>query len=187
MAEVEKSRNEVLNASDFSEHNMLVYPDLDTFREMYCMYAKMHLQPRYNEIVLIVSQYETPDKIRNSMKDFGIDVEKHEKLGSLMIIDAVKGYHSGNDHSGVLNLAKSLVVRAEKEGKTGVCVFGDVGSFFMFDQITELLQYELSIPPKPPIKLKAFCSYHADDFARLTPVQKQTLEGQHFRKIKLQN
>ncbi len=34
----------------------------------------------------------------------------------------------------------------------------------MFDRLVELLQYELSIPPRPGIKLKAFCSYHAQDY-----------------------
>lgn len=166
---------------------MLVYPDIDTFREMYCMYTKVHLQPRYNEIVLVVTQYETVDKVRKSLRDYGVDVDRHEKNGSLVTLDGVKGYQSDKEHAGVLNLAKSLVERAEKECKAGVCVFGDVGSFFMFDRITELLHYELSIPPKPPIKLKAFCSYHADDYANLTDDQKKTLAGNHFRRLMPQN
>jgi hypothetical protein len=173
MTLADSSKREVLNESGFGEHNMLIYSDLNTFREMYCMYAKIHLEPKYNEIVLIVTQYETPEKIRNSMKDYGIDVERHEEDGSLFIVDSVKGYQSGKDHAGVLNLAKSLVARAEKDGKAGVCVFGDIGSFFMFDRIAELLQYELSISPRPAFKLKAFCSYHAHNYRILTPIRKR--------------
>lgn len=176
-----------IDASGFHEHNMLVYPDLDTFTETYCMYAKIHLQPQHNEIVLIVTQYQTIEKVRENLRGFDIDVDKHEKDGSLVIIDGIKGYQSDKDHTGVFKLAQSLVQRAEKKGKGGVCVFGDIGSFFMYDRITELLQYELSIPQKPPIKLKAFCSYHAGDYRRLTEEQKETLAKNHYRRFMPQN
>ncbi len=92
---------------------------------MYCMYAKIHLQPKYNEIMLIVTNYETPDKVKQNLSGFGIDTEAHEKDGPLVIIDAVKGYQIG-DINGVLKLAKSLVARAQKEGKQGVCTIGDI-------------------------------------------------------------
>ncbi len=186
MTLTDRAKKEVLVESGFDEHNMLVYPDLETFREMYCMYAKIHLQSKYDEIMLIVTQYETPEKIRQNLMDFGIDVELHEKDGSLLIVDSVKGYQNG-DINGVLKLAQSLADRAQKEGKQGVCAFGDMGSFFMFDRLVELLQYELSIPPKPGIKLKAFCSYHIDDFSNLSPKQRQALEKNHYRRILPQN
>jgi hypothetical protein len=176
-----------INESGFHEHNMLVYPDLDTFTETYCMYAKIHLQPKHNEIVLIVTQYQTIEKVRHNLQQFGIDVDKHEKDGSVIIIDSVKGYQSDRDHKGVFMLAQSLVRRAEKEGKGGVCVFGDIGSFFMYDRIVELLQYEVSIPKKPPIKLKAFCSYHTADYRRLTEEQRETLAKNHYRRLLPQN
>ena len=182
----QKVRAEI-DASGFHEHNMLVYPDLDTFSETYCMYAKIHLHPKYNEIVLIVTQYQTIDNVRQNLRDYGVDVDKHENEGSLVIIDAVEGYQSDNDHSGVFKLAQSLVQRAEKEGKGGLCVFGDMGSFFMYDKIIELLQYELSIPQNPPIKLKAFCSYHAGDYGNLTEEQKETLAKNHYRRLIPQN
>jgi hypothetical protein len=182
----DKSKGEVMTESGFGEHNMLVYPDVETFKEMYCMYAKIHLQPNYNEILLIVTYYETPEKIKQNLRDFGVDAEAHEKNGSLLIVDAVKGYQS-SDVNGILKLARSLVERAEKEGRQGVCVFGDMGSFFLFDRVVELLQYELSIPPKPSIKLKAFCSYHSGDYNRLTSDQKKILEDHHYRRILPQN
>ena len=121
-----------------------------------------------------------------NLRGFGIDADAHKNDGSLVIIDAVRGYQAG-DVNGVLKLAKSLVSRAEKEGKQGVCVFGDMGSFFLYNRIVELLQYELSIPPRPPLQLKPFCSYHAEDYGNLTSDQKKVIEGNHFRKINLQN
>lgn len=182
----DRAKNEILAESGFDEHNILVYPDLETFVEMYCMYAKIHLQPKYDEILLIVTQYETPDKVKQNLTEFDIDAKLHEQNGSLLIVDSVKGYQNG-DTDGILKLAQWLADRAEKEGRQGVCVFGDMGSFFMFDRLVELLQYELSIPAKPGIKLKAFCSYHASDFDRLSLEQRQTLQDNHYRRIFPQN
>ncbi|SRR5690606_5810834 len=173
----------MIEASGFHEHNVLVYPDLDAFREIYCTYVKQHLQPKYDEIVLIASQYEPPNRVRDNLRNYGVDVDKHEREGSLVIIDAVEGYQSDKDHSGTINLSKSLVTRAEREGKAGVCSFGDMGSFFMYGKISEMLQYEHSITPKPKVKVKAFCAYHVGDYANLTEEQKRAVAASHFRKL----
>lgn len=183
MTSLSEETKGMLEASGFHEHNVLVYPDLDAFRETYCMYARQHLQPKYNEIVLIASQYEPLDRVRDNLRNYGVDVEKHEREGSLVIIDAVKGYQSDKDHLGTINLSKSLVTRAEREGKAGVCSFGDMGSFFMYDRTSEMLQYEHSVTPKPKVKVKAFCAYHAGDYANLTEEQKRAVAASHFRKL----
>lgn len=187
MVSLRQEAKREIDASGFHEHNLLIYPDVDTFREIYCMYAKVHLQPEYNEIVLIASQYEPIDKVRSNLSDYGIDVDRYEKDGSLIIIDSVKGYQSDKDHSGVMNLCKLLVTKTEKDGKMGVCAFGDIGSFFMYERAMDIPQYELSIPTKPAIKLKSFCSYHAGDYANLPEDQKKTIAANHFRRLILQN
>lgn len=185
MASVE-TQNQV-NASGFHEHNMLVYPDLDAFQEIYCTYAREHLEPPHNEIVLIVSHYQQMSKVREALARAGVDVDKHEREGSLLIRDSVEGYQADDSHTGVLRLVASLVEKAEREGKTGVCAFGDIGSFFLFDRMAELLKYEHGIPKKPEIKLKAFCSCHAGDYDRLSDEEKKMLADMHFRKLLAQN
>jgi len=187
MASLSQEVKSQIDESNFHEHNLLIYPEIDTFREIYCRYARVHLQPEYNEIVLIASEYEPPEKVRSNLSDYGIDVDRYEKDGSLIIIDSVKGYQSDKDHSGVINLCNRLVAKAEKDGKMGVCAFGDMGSFFLYERIMDIPQYELSIPPKPAIKLKSFCSYHAGDYANLSEDQKKTIAANHFRQVMLQN
>jgi hypothetical protein len=176
-----------VESSGFNEHNMLIYPDLNTFSETYVGYAKKHLNPHYNEIVVIVTHYQPIDKVLLNLSDAGIDVDHEQKAGNLVILDSVASYQADENHSYVLNLAKSLVKRAADEGKGGVCVFGDIGSFFLFDRIMELMQYEMSIPPRPGLKLKAFCCYHQGDYGRLSDAEKNTLAANHFRKIQPQN
>src|SRR5687767_1153120 len=120
---------EALGETDFGDHDMFVYQDLNALREMYCSYCKACLASG-SEIVLIATQYETPGRVKQNLIDSGIDAERYEKDGSLVIVDALKGYQHG-DVNGVLKLAKSLASRAERECKQGVCAFGDPGSFFM--------------------------------------------------------
>ena len=62
-----------------------------------------------------------------------------------------------------------------------------MSSFFMLERLAELLRYELSMPPKPGIKLKTFCSYHASDYSKMAPEQKKTIENNHYRRILPQN
>jgi hypothetical protein len=45
-------------------------------------------------------------------------------------------------------LAMSLISCVKKEGRRGVSWFGDLGSFFSFEKIEELMQYELWCPQK---------------------------------------
>lgn len=175
----EGAKRRVLDESAFGEHNMLVYRDLDALRELYCAYCHARLP---SEIVLIVTHYETPGRVRQNLQDCGVDVEKYERDGSLTVVDSVRGYQFG-DTSGVLKLARSLAQRAEKEGRQGVCAFGDLGSFLMFDRPAELVQYEVSIPHRLDLKLKTFCSYHSADYGRLEPGQRQVIKESHNRRI----
>jgi hypothetical protein len=177
----EETKRRVLDESAFGEHNMLVYRDLDALREMYCAYCQARL-PSGTEIVLIVTHYETPEKVKQNLHDCGVDVERYERDGSLVVVDSVKGYQFG-DINGVLKLARSLVLRAEKEGREGVCAFGDLGSFLMFDRQAELVQYELSIPRSLDFRIKTFCSYHSADYARLDPGHRQVIKDSHNRRI----
>jgi hypothetical protein len=77
----------------------------------------------------------------------------------------------------------SLLSRAKKEGRRGVSWFGDLGSFFSFEKIEELLQYELWCPQKYEDAMKTFCCYHSEDFKGLNETQQQTLLDHHFKSI----
>jgi DNA-binding transcriptional ArsR family regulator len=145
------------------------------------MYADLHVE-NSNEILLIVTHYESVDAVRQTLSDHGIHTKLHEENGALVILDGRDGYQGG-DVNDVLKLAKSLVERANEEGRKGLCVFGDMGSFFLLDRITELIEYELSIPPKLGIRLKGFCCYSVEDYNNLSQMQKLALEHNHHNQI----
>ena len=161
---------------------MIIYEDLYASREIYAKFSKKALEQN-NEIMLIVTTYETPDTVRDMLSEYEINVQKHESNGSLVIIDSVQGYQRANFY-GVLRLIELLAIRAQKDSKSGIVSMSDMGSFFLFSRENELINYELSIPKTIDIRVKAFCCYHKNDFSlRLTKDQQRQLIYHHHRTI----
>lgn len=161
-------------------HNLLIYNDLKSFREIYNHYSRALLPE--NEIIVIATQYDPINNVKNTLRLGGIDVEKYLNQGMLFIIDAQQGYQDV-DFSGILKLSKSLISRAKKEDRRGITMIGDLDSFFSFEKIEELIRYELSLPQKYEDTMKGFCCYHLKDFEKLTETQQQTLFDHHFKSI----
>lgn len=126
-------------------HNLLIYNDLKTLREFYSHYLKTLLPE--NEMVAIATQYDAVNDIKNALRLSGVEVERYLNQGMLFIVDAQQGYQSIETH-GMWKLAMSLLSRAKKEGRRGLTGFADLGSFFSFEKIEELMQYELWLPQK---------------------------------------
>lgn len=166
-----------LEKATYGSHYIVVYPDLDTLREIYSAYAKAHIVENNDEIVIILPYYETTDTVRRVLSENSacIDVRKYEKENSLLIINSFKAYFRSSVN--IMTFFKSLVKRAQQLGKNGVGVFGDIGS------IAHLINYETSLPPKFDIKLKGFCCYNMADYNRLTEMQKQKLLDQHSKEL----
>src|SRR5919108_5143253 len=161
-------------------HNILIYNDLKALREIYSQYSRALLPE--NEIIVISTQYDTISNVRNTLRLTEIDFERYLNQGSLFILDAQQGYQ-GIDSKGAWKFAMSLLSRAKKEGRCGVTWFGDLGSFFNFEKIEELLQYELWCPLKYEDNMKTVCCYHSEDFKNLSESQQQTLFHHHFKSI----
>ena len=161
-------------------HNLLVYDKLQAFREIYTEYTRTFLPQ--NEIIVIGTQYETINQVKNALRLAGIDVDRYLDQETLFILDAQQGYQ-GVDIRGIWKLAMSLITRAKKEGRLGVTVFGDAGSFFSFEKIEQLMQYELWCPQKNDDMMKTVCCYHLDDFEKLNETQQQALFDHHFKSV----
>jgi MEDS: MEthanogen/methylotroph, DcmR Sensory domain len=164
--------------SDFHDHNMLIYPDLTTYRKVYSESAKLALDS--NEVVLLVTTYDSFDRIKDSLTQAGISVNNEIKNGNLVILDAVKAYQI--DIHGALKFATTLAKRAESDAKSGVFGLTEMGSFFIAEQIASLLEYERSLPKKWELNnFKSACTYHNGDFATLPKQQQETIISAHNR------
>ncbi|HEX5977413.1 MAG TPA: MEDS domain-containing protein [Nitrososphaeraceae archaeon] len=170
---------EMIRQSHPHDHDVMIYPDLPTFRQVYSQATKEALER--NEIVFLTTTYDSFQRVIDSLKQGRISVNKEVKHGNLIILDAVKAYQI--DISGVLNFAKSLLMRAAKNGKAGVFNISDMGSFFLADRIPILVEYERSLRKKMDIELKAVCSYHKGDFENLSKEQQQAILSAHKRII----
>ncbi len=170
-------------------HNLLVYNDSKTLREIYSQYSKALLPE--NEIVIIGTQYDPIGYIMNALKSNGrdddddvFDGERYLNQGTLFIVDAQQEYQKDADHRGMWKHAMSLISRAKKEGRRGVTWFGDLGSFFSFDKIEDMIEYELWLPQKnEEDTMKGICCYHSKDFEKLNETQQRTLFDHHLKSI----
>jgi hypothetical protein len=137
-----------------------------------------------NETVIVLPFFETTDTLRRILGqgELEIDVKKHEKQRSLIVMDSLKGYFGSPE--GVTQIIKRAVEDAKILGKNGVSVFGDMGSFFYDNKDNDLMDYELSLPSKYDNNLKTFCLYNKREFdLRLTESQRQKLLEHHGKNM----
>jgi MEDS: MEthanogen/methylotroph, DcmR Sensory domain len=180
-----------LRQAEFGAHYIIVYHNMMTLRQIYSGYINAQLEDN-NEIVLILPYYETTEMVRsvlsgendNSKGGSIIDVRKYEKEGSLIIIDSVKAYF-GSD-TDLMSFVEKLSKQAQNSGKNGISVIADLASFYFYNGIDKLIEYEMSLPTKydDNMKLKGYCLYHQEDFdRRLTKQQKQKLLEHHGKNL----
>ena len=149
-----------------------------------------------NEIVLIIPYYETTEMVRrvlagenkNNNQGSTIDVRKYEKEGSLMIIDSLKAYFRSD--TDLTSFIGRISKQAQNSGKSGVSVISDLASFYYYNQVDKLIDYEMSLPSTydDEMKLKGFCFYHQKDFdKRFSKEQKQKLLEHHGKHLMVVN
>ena len=172
------------------ENGIVIYPNLQTFRQIYTKYAKDQLakeedkknNSKGNEqskprIILIATFYETIDSVKHSLSAVGVDAHSLIDNGSLVIVDAFSSYYP--DVSGMKKLIASLSDRARKEGRVGVTAMVDMGFFFLFGgdgRATELVNYEASLAPKTEGgNVKGFSCYHGGNYNTLKDSQRKEL------------
>jgi hypothetical protein len=181
-----------LRQAEYGAHYIIVYHDMMTLRQIYTGYIKTQLEYN-NELVLILPYYETTETVRSVLSENHssnegniIDVRKYEKEGSLMIIDSAEAYFSSD--TDLMSYVARLAKQAQTSGRNGISVIADLASFYYFNRINKLIEYEMSLPTKydDKMKLKGFCFYHQEDFdRRLSKEEKQKLVEHHDKALRV--
>ena len=173
-----------LRRSEVGSHLLIEYPDLSTLREMYSYYTKSALYDG-NEIVVILPFYETADNVRHILSEdsVNIDVKKHEKEQSLLIMDSLRGYFGSKD--GIMPFLKQTVEYAKNSDRSSVSVLGDMGIFFYYKKQDDLIEWEMKLPSKFDMQLKGFCLYHTHDLKRFSETDKVRLYRHHAKIMSL--
>lgn len=178
------------------ENSIIIYPNLQTFRQIYTRYVKDQLakedennskrnEPSLPRIILIATFYETTDSVKHHLSAVGLqNIQSLIDNGSLVIVDAFSSYYP--DVDGMKKLVASLSDRARKEGRVGVTAIVDMGFFFLFGgdgRATELINYEASLAPKTEGgNVKGFSCYHGRNYDTLKEDQKKEL-AQRQKKV----
>ena len=172
-----------MNQAQHGTHSMIVYPNLNTLRDLYSAYTQKQIKEN-NGIVLINPFYETTNSVRVTLSQYdhdGMDISKCEKDGSLMIADSLEEYLGDQP---LVYIKKGLANYSKME-KSGLSVVADMGAYPHKSKYKELVDYELSLPKKFDVPMKGFCLYHQNDFDRLSDEQKQKLVEHHDRALKI--
>lgn len=178
------------------ENSIIIYPNLQTFRQIYTKYVKDQLakedgnnskrnEPSLPRIMLIATFYETTDSVKHHLSAAGLqNIQSLINNGSLVIVDAFSSYYP--DVDGMKKLVASLSDRARKEGRDGVTAIVDMGFFFLFGgdgRATELINYEASLAPTTEGgNVKGFSCYHGGNYDTLKDDQKKEL-AQRQKKV----
>ena len=173
-----------INQAEYGAHYIIIYPDLDTLRELYSNYTYKQIEEN-SEIVLINPFYETTDSVRQVLSEKDnptINVSKYEKDQALVIADALEEYFGQQPH---MYLKRSLT-NYTNMGKNGVSVLADMGAYPHKSMYKDLVDYESSLPKSDDsIALKGFCLYHEKDFDKFSDEQKQKLIEHHGKTLKI--
>jgi hypothetical protein len=178
---------EKISESNYGLHCLLIYPNLQTFRNLYKYYIKKQIEEK-NEIILFNPFYETVGTVRQNLRMghvVQLDEFAYDRDISLIIADSLNQYFGKVSTS---EFTQRLVKYAIEKRKAGVSIMGDMGSYFFKMMYTELLDYELSLPTQFSAPQKGLCIYHQLDFDnRLTEKQKQFMVDHHGMAIKLES
>ena len=183
--------------SSYGDHNLVIYPRLEQFEEFYIECCKDSILDR-NEILVLVTHYQPVSAVRKKMYLLsGIDTERYEKDGTLVILDSEEAYRASVEQTRrdnfIIILTNVLMKQAQERDKKGITLLSDLGTFFLNKRIADLISHELwlrllllgvSVPRRIDANIiRSFCCYHKDDFSTLQEVQRKRILQHHSNNL----
>ena len=149
-----------LNSLKPTNHVVFFYGSLEAKYNVLCNFLKIGLEN--GEAVAYIASEEDLGNIRETMKRFGIDVDKSEKKGALRIL----GYNEYYFVDGKFNiqttnrLFKKMYNNALKKGFMGFRIFGETACFFHKNRYDELIEIERTAKRTLDLPIIAMCAYN---------------------------
>ncbi len=175
---------QMLCQAEYGEHNIVIYPDLDSFREIYTHVTEARIK-NYNDLVMLLPHYETIKSVQQSLLELDVDIREPAIRTSLDIIDSQHAFF--DPEQDFLGIVAAGVNSAKRNGKSGFIVIADMGSFFHRGSIEQMISHECKIiPPKrqqDSMQFTLFCCYHIKDFQKLTKEQEQRMCENHYLRL----
>ena len=175
----EKQILKQLHQVKFGEHTVLVLPDIYALRNAYARFSKKRLE--HNEAIMIIAYYDTVSGVKHYLRELDVDVEKHLKTGSLIIIDGLAEFNQSE--TSFLQRLAMIGDSVKTTGKEGISVIMDMGLFF-HGHNNDLFEFEQSMARQADFVCKCLlCCYNAADFGRLSEPAQRDLAALHHKKI----
>lgn len=174
-----------IKASNYGDHNLVVYPCIGQFEEFYIECCKDSLLER-NEIFILVTYYQQVSAVRKKLHLSGIDAARYENEGTLVILDSETAYQTNLEEStkyNIMILTTMLTKQVRARDKKGITLLSDLGTFILNDRIADLLSHELSMPTRFESNIRPLCFYHNDDFNVLREEEKRRICSHHLNNL----
>lgn len=166
-------------------HDLLLYKNIGVLKDWCSQFCREALL-NSNEIVLILSEYDSIKYALNDLTSNNFPLGKMKNDGSLVIVDSRKGFYGMvNNFVGIVIMIKMLLTRSETRRKNGVTVISDTGIFFHLNRIDDLIKHEEMIFSTVTNKVKIFCAYNINDYASLDDEHKQLLQSSHDKIVSI--
>lgn len=148
------------------DHVIFVYETQEAKHNVLFNYIEAGLKNK--EVGVYIASEENPDQIRDAMKRFGIDVERHEKNGALRIFNYDEMYIVDGkfSSSAVTDRLKSLYDETMSKGFKGLRSTGEMGCFFKHNLLKELVEYEQALHRLLELPIIGICAYRTDMFTQ---------------------
>jgi len=171
----------LLCETEYGEHNIVIYPNLEAFREIYTHLAKARIQNN-NDRVLLLPHYETSKSVEQALMELDMKAKEQIERGSLEIIDSQHGFF--DPAQSFIEVVKASATDAVKRRKSGAIIIADMGSFFHRQLVSDAILHECRIAAQSEnSRFTIFCCYHSRDFEKLTKEQEAKMCENHFRNL----
>lgn len=174
----------ILSETKYGEHILVMYDDIATMQELYCI-AAMNRLPINKEAILLLPYLETPGKVRQTLENKGLRVNEYQKDGSLAIIDAYHWFFEAG--LSARELLSKMISDLKREGKEGLTIIQDIGVFFLLLETDKLIGSELRHRTDDTAGRKMICCIHKGDYERLPVAHREVLALNHDRSLAITN
>ncbi|MGB9023177.1 MAG: MEDS domain-containing protein [Candidatus Bathyarchaeia archaeon] len=149
-----------------TDHVIMFYSKPEDKHEVLFSYLKAGLDQ--GEAAAYVAAQESPDEIIDSMRRFGVEVDRLEKSGALRVLSYKDWYFKEGRFSieNTMKLWKALLDEAKARGFKSLRVTGEMAFFFEKKMVKELLEYENALHRTLELPLTAICAYDAEAVAK---------------------
>lgn len=165
----------------FGEHNAVLYSSTMALHQLLIEYCRISLKSS-NEILLILTSYDSIENFLKALKDIDSDIESRQKDGSLLIREPAKAYFNLADELvDIMIMIRMLLQRKRKLGKDGLTVICDMRIFFHKKRIVDLVSHEtsLSLGSRDINEVRMICCYEKPSLTLLTQQQTQQILNTH--------